>query len=281
MPGKNFGKVIFLWAFLLVCQLFISGCRNDLLGYFRSNDLNERLKEKNNFRYLLPEDMALTLGTEYSFIVVSDTHIENGKAGELEALRDRIIADSGVKFVVITGDITQNGDRKDIRKALEIASSLRSSGKPCYPVVGNHDVFFDNWRNWKELIGSTRYRINGEAATLFMLDSANAFFGKAQLDWLEKELKTANGRVFVFTHTNFISKGPVNMLQLTDFRERARVFSILSGSCDIMFMGHLHKESVTKVGGVLYLGNEDFRDHKSYCRITVNAGGISHRFEKL
>ncbi|MCL2127298.1 MAG: metallophosphoesterase [Treponema sp.] len=281
MPGKILRKKFCLWALLLACQLLPGGCSNDLLGLFRSNGLDERLREKDSFRYLLPEEMELNLGAGYSFIVVSDTHIENGSAKELEELRDRIIADSEIKFVVITGDITQNGDRRDLEKALEIAASLRSSGKPCYPVIGNHDVYFNNWRNWKELIGSTRYRINGGTATLFMLDSANACFGKEQLDWLERGIKSAEGRVFVFTHANLFTKGPADMQQITDFRERARLCSILSGSCDIMFQGHIHKEIATKVSGVLYLCVKDFRDYKTYCRVTVDGGGVSYRFEKL
>ena len=271
MPGKRIHLLVF---FSLLIFLFTTGCNSDLLGLFRSTDLDERLKEQNNFKFLRHEDRNISVGEEYSFIVVSDTHIENGNTFGLEKLKDVIAADSSIKFAVITGDITQNGSRKDIETFITLARSL---GIPCYPVIGNHDIYFDNWTHWKNLIGSTRYRINGDGTTLFMLDSANLFFGKEQLDWLEREIKKTQGRVFVFTHVNLFSISPVIIQQLPDVRERARLISILSGRCDIMFMGHNHHGSTRETGGVIFLTAESFIDNKIYYLVSVTKTGISYK----
>jgi predicted phosphodiesterase len=125
------------------------------------------------------------------------------------------------------------------------------------------------------------YKINGDTATLFMLDSANAYFGKEQLDWLEKELRTARGRVFVFTHFNLFVNGVVNIQQLRDPRERARIIKMLQGRCDIMFMGHSHRRLIEKFGGVQYINIEDFVSTQIYCLITVTKTTISYEFKKL
>jgi 3',5'-cyclic AMP phosphodiesterase CpdA len=210
--------------------------------------------------------------------VLTDTHIENGQARGLEKLQ-RVIQDNGqIKFVVFTGDITQNGARQDLQKFIDIA---RSFDIPCYPVIGNHDIYFNNWPNWKDLIGSTCYRVDGDAVSLFILDSANAFWGKNQLDWLQRELKSARGRVFVFTHCNLFVESPADLQQTTDTKERAHIISLLKGRCDIMFAGHLHKETVREAGGVRYITVEAFVEKQTYCLVSVKRTGVSYAFEKL
>jgi 3',5'-cyclic AMP phosphodiesterase CpdA len=188
------------------------------------------------------------------------------------------VINGNVRFVVINGDITQDGRRKDVSKFIEIAQSL---GVPCYPVIGNHDIYSGNWAAWKELIGSTCYSIDGGGATLVMLDSANAYFGAEQIKWLEGKLSSARGRVFVFSHVNLFVKSPVDLQQFTDVRERARITSLLKGRCDAMFTGHVHQRIIQKAGGVQYITTEDYRDNAVYCRVSVSPDGISWEFNKL
>jgi len=270
-------KKIFLFLIILLSFCLIGGCNVDLGGFFTSTDLDERLKERGNLKLLDSRGWTnLTLNDEYSFIVVSDTHIEDGNAHGLEKLKD-IITDE-IKFAVMLGDITQFGSAQDINKFIEIAESL---GVPCYPVIGNHDIYFGNWSVWKEKIGSTNYKINGGNTTLLFLDSANSLFGKDQLDWLEREIKTAKGRIFVFTHSPLFVSGPADMQQITDTRERARIVSILRNKCEIMFMGHLHKRIITEQGNVKYVAMDDFVKNKTYCVVTVTAKGALYSFKKL
>jgi len=270
---------LFLFSLAAVLICFLSGCNIDLLGLFAANDLDERLKERNNLLFLNSEGWtSLTLGDSYSFVVLSDTHIEDGDAFGLEKLAGVTNSNKEIKFAVMLGDITQNGAAKDIDKFIEIAKSL---GVPCYPVAGNHDIYFDNWSVWKNKIGSTNYRINADTASLFVLDSANSFYGKDQLDWLEREIKTAGGRVFVFSHSPLFVKGPGDMQQITDTRERARIISILRNRCDIMFMGHLHKLIENEAGNVKYIAIESFVEDKIYYIVSVTSGGVSYRKENL
>ena len=192
---KHLFKLLLMVPVLGVICLI--SCNIDLFGLFVANDLDERLEQRNNFVFLDGKNSqgenrnwrTLTLEDTFKFIVLSDTHIQDGDAFGLEKLANITKADTEIKFVVITGDITQDAAVKDIDKFIEIADSL---GVPCYPVAGNHDVYYRDdiinrnkgWPVWKEKIGSTNYRIDGGGATLFVLDSANSFFGKDQLDWL-------------------------------------------------------------------------------------------------
>jgi predicted phosphodiesterase len=272
-----------LFGSLLIAVLsLLPACDMDLVGLFASSEPDERFESRDTFRFLTQADLSLTLPADYSFIVVSDTHIEGGNAYGLEKIRDAAVA-GGDKFVVITGDITNNGRREDLEKFIEIGNSLRNAGIGCYPVIGNHDVFFNNWTNWRDLIGSSTYRVDSPSSstTLFMLDSANASFGKDQIDWLKDGLKSARSHVFVFTHANLFTEKITDIEQITDNRERARLLSLLDGRCDALFSGHVHNRIVRKAGGVNYITLEDYRGNKTYCRVFVRPSGISWDFEKL
>jgi len=284
MVKRQFKLLLTVTLFASFC--FLTGCNVDLIGFIAANDLDERLEERNNFKFLKNNRdwTTLTLGDEYKFIVLSDTHIEDGKAFGLEKLADVTAANPDIKFAVMAGDITQYGSEKDIKKFISIANSL---GVPCYPVVGNHDIYFRNkdkkigWNVWKNEIGSTNYRINGDTATLIVLDSANSFYGKDQLDWLEREIKTRSKRVFVFSHSPLFVKGPADMQQITDTRERARILSILKNKCDIMFMGHLHKHMVNEAGNVKYVGLASYIEDKVYYLVSVTPKGVTYERKKL
>ena len=267
-----------LCILLFLGGCFLISCNIDFLGFFMSSDLDDRLKTANTFVFLEHTDLNTNFGDEYSFIVITDTHISNRNAYGLERLKD-VITENDIEFVAIVGDITDGGRREDIEKLIEIA---RSFDVPTYPIIGNHDIYFNNWANWRDLIGSTRYRVNGGGTTLFILDSANSFFGKNQLDWLEMQLKTTIGnRVFVFSHVNLFIDRPVGVPMLTDVRERARIISILRGHCDIMFMGHSHENLIRETGGIIFLSINSFKNSSSYCIVSVTKENISYRLEKL
>jgi 3',5'-cyclic AMP phosphodiesterase CpdA len=270
-------KILFriLLPILWACAVY--SCNVDLGGLFASTDLSERLKEKNNFEFLnrLP---PLTLGDEYSFIVITDTHIEDGDAHGLENIQTLIVDNPQIKFAVFCGDLTQDGAEQDLRKFIEITGKLPI---PAYPVIGNHDIYFGNFSVWKRLIGSTSYRVEGGGATLFILDSANSFLGKEQLDWLENELESADSRVFVFSHHNLFMDSPVNILQMSDTREIARTISLVRGKRGIMFTGHSHKRMVKELGGSLFISIEDFVTNQTYCLVSVTKTGVSYEFKKL
>jgi predicted phosphodiesterase len=279
---KQLTKIIF---FIFLVSVIFTGCNVDFLGFFASNDLDERLAAKDNFNYIVDESKSrdwrtlfLNNENDYSFIVLTDTHIEDGNAFELEKIAKIIKDNVQIEFAVILGDITQYGTTQDIKKFMEIAELFDI---PCYPVIGNHDVYFKNWPNWNKLIGSTNYKITGPGINLYILDSANSFFGKQQLNWLESEVKNATGKVFVFTHCPLFVTGPADMQELTDIRERARIVSILRNRCDIMFMGHSHKRYINEAGNVQYVAIEDFKGTKAYCLVTVTNSKVTYKFKSL
>jgi hypothetical protein len=278
---------------LFLAVLCASSCENNILGLFGSTELNERLNDANNFTYLdgsVPPANSRSLslnnaGGDYSFVVVSDTHMSDGDAFGLDNLHTKLINTD--KFVIDTGDITEGAKAVDVQRFIDIAGNMKIPASedpttpliPFYPVIGNHDIYFGNWPNWREKIGSTRYRVwsgNPGDHALFILDSANITFGKAQLQWLESglnEVKAAGGRAFVFTHANMFISKLLDIEHLTDARERAWFMSILAGKAEIAFSGHVHDHIERRAGGVLYISLHKAQQKREACRVTVRASG--------
>jgi predicted phosphodiesterase len=255
------------------------------MGLFASSGLDDRLKERDNFVFLADNNWKTpTLNDAYSFIVVTDIHIQDGNTYGVERLKT-VIEDpaNNIRFMVVLGDITQNGSESDLKLFLNIA--VNNFAVPCFPVIGNHDIYSGNWTVWKELIGSTNYRIDGGSVTLLIMDSANLFIGKEQLDLLERELSGAARHVFVFTHANLFTKRLDDPQQTADVSERARVVSILRNQCDAMFMGHAHEWLVNDIGNVKYITVDAFHattgTNRSYCLVTVNGDDVRYDFKRL
>jgi len=282
--GRRLGGVL-----LAAAAALLGACDVDFAGFFDSGSLEERLASRDEFHFLLTGEDGQPLPLdelpeEYSFLVVSDTHIERGDTHGLEALADAVIP--GDKFVVVTGDVTQYGTAEDLKLFTDIAGTLNI---PCYPVIGNHDIYFQNWPNWRDLIGSTRYKIDGNNTALFILDTANCSVGASQFAWLERELaavRSAPGggekKIFVFTHTNLFVESLADVAQITDSRERARLASLLN-TYDVtaMFMGHVHNRMEHRIKDTVYVTLEDYRGHRTYVRVTVTPAGMSYTVEEL
>jgi outer membrane protein assembly factor BamB/predicted phosphodiesterase len=96
----------------------------------------------------------------FQFAHVSDTHV-GGAPTSVDDLRSTvrdINANPDLKFVIITGDITEFGADTELREAKAILDSLN---KPWYIIPGNHDA------NWSESGANTFRTVFGSETTTF------------------------------------------------------------------------------------------------------------------
>ncbi len=221
--------------------------------------------EEENTRLPINPEMIWALPSTYSFIVISDIHLKKTDTRMLENLQHAFI--KGDSFIVVTGDLTASGGREELQEFVSIAQKLPI---PCYPVIGNHDIYKFNWPTWQDLVGQTVYRVDKEDTTLIMLDSANGFLGKHQLEWLEQQLESRRKHVFVFSHCNFFIPRRTILQQFASLAERQHFVNICKGKVNAVFTGHSHKQYSHVAEGVLFMNMEDFRDKGTFCRVHVS-----------
>src|SRR6186713_3515824 len=106
--------------------------------------------------------------TGFKFAHISDTHIGSSNAEEdLRRTVQSINNDSTIKFVILSGDITDFGSDAELHLAKQILDSLN---KPWYIVPGNHDT------NWSESGGNSFKKVFG-AETFAMQSHGYLFLG--------------------------------------------------------------------------------------------------------
>jgi outer membrane protein assembly factor BamB/predicted phosphodiesterase len=114
-------------------------------------------------KILLPIALLITLSfsfaqTAFKFAHVSDTHIgSNNSEEDLRRTVQNINNDSTLKFVILSGDITDFGSDSEFHVAKRLLDSLN---KPWYIIPGNHDA---NWsesgtNSFKKIFGSETFK---------------------------------------------------------------------------------------------------------------------------
>jgi 3',5'-cyclic AMP phosphodiesterase CpdA len=165
---------------------------------------------------------------------------------------------------------------------------MDTSGIPWFEAIGNHDLYFEGWKNYKAILGRSIYSFPvgniGEPGSMYVLslDSANNTLGRKQMDWLESTLKAQSAlwdHLIVMTHCQFFSSGISTVVQFTDNEEIYKLMYLFKKyGVDYVFMGHDHQWDERTINGVTYVtldplkkeGSED-----SYVRVFVDGGNIS------
>jgi len=253
---------------------FLSGCI-DSNGLFASNsDVGIRFDESAGLKS--PVNIS-SLPATFSIAVVCDTHFYKEKNKNIIKLKDKILPSD--EFMLIGGDLAQDGNIQDYLNYVELFDDI---GLPYYSTIGNHDLFFNGWQTYKNIIGKSIYSLNlGNRIRLISMDSANGTVGKKQLDWLEGELYNSTEPIkIVLTHFHFFCENPVELQRYTDQEEVAYLINLFSKTnVDYVIMGHSHKYDYREIDGVRYLNVADMvddGDEKNFCRININNNDMYH-----
>ena len=188
---------------------------------------------------------------EFRFALLTDLHITHaGNAAEdLQRAVDQINQSEGISFVLVTGDITEEGDRESLQKAKNILNQLNVT---YYAIPGNHET------TWSEsgmtaigdIYGGERFKFEHNGI-LFLGFNTGPFIRMADghvvpqdIDWLKKEL-AAWGKekpVILVTHYPLKDGDVDNWFDVTD---AVRPYNIRT-----FVGGHYHNNSTYSYDGI-------------------------------
>ena len=212
----------------------------------------------------------------FSFALLTDTHISTSNPKPMEDLQ-RSIADinqnPNIEFVVVTGDLTESGDRASIQA---IKDELEKLNVPFYAASGNHETTWSESgvMDFTRVFGDSRFAFSHAGAYFIGFNSgpvirmADGHVAPQDIAWLKHnldsisqlsytssasdrsskgEIRTLNSQlsttpIFVFTHYP-LRKGDVdNWYEVTDVLREHNVQCVMGG--------HYHRNLIFDCDGI-------------------------------
>lgn len=182
----------------------------------------------------------------FRFAQITDVHLSPGNSAPTEYLLKSIAqinATDSIDFVLLTGDLTENGDRETLKKVKECISLLKA---PVYTVMGNHET---KWSDsgctaFSEIFGGERFEFEHKGVLFLGFNSGPlmrmAFGHVAPQDiaWLTDEMRkfaakpTADGKpkpIILVTHYPMLDGDVDNWYDVTDAVRRFNVRLFIGG----------------------------------------------------
>ena len=292
---------------LAAAYIFLStGCnRLDIAGMVvNRSDTEERVADWLDYNAQNSEPVIENAPDEYHIYSCSDSHYSERDSivpqGEKDRLYKYITAernDPMAIFAIHAGDMVNESGEAGFRMtndALRYDSVNQAENDPCFLVIGNHDIYYDCAKFFKQYFHTSTYTVTVKTVGGFkdlyiFLDSGNGTHGKRQLEWLEEKLSHRKDyrHCFVISH-NWLFRTSYNYTEtpaanLPQDEQYAFMDLMSRNNVDMVIMGHFHMREQRQFGGVQYLMTANLNDDKvapSYLVLTVGEK-VRYEYEEL
>lgn len=166
--------------------------------------------------------------------------------GEVQDIFSRMNEDS-LRFVVSTGDLTENGSRDQLERFQE---ELERLDVPFYSTVGNHEVPGES--DWHALYGPFSVFFHFHQVAFSLVDSSVATVDPLARARLDDVVAANRGAAHVFlTHIPLFDPSGIRAGAFRSRNEAAALAADLAeGDVDALFFGHVHSFYAFSTAGV-------------------------------
>ena len=230
---------------------------------------------------------------QYVFYSATDPHIDK-TSRNLNTFNDALRNDEQAAFGVILGDCTDVRDNlPNYLDATVYDPDRHAYNHRLFHILGNHDVYFKGWADFKELIGPSVFWFEADfknGMDLYIsLDSATGTLGSKQTEWLKSFLtdKRENYRhCIILTHTNLFYTDNSQATSGNMPIEEVYLLLDLLGKHNVtlVLQGHDHYREDLTYDNVRYtvLGTiKDESNAPEYLKLNVSESGISFDWQIL
>ena len=258
----------------------------DFTGFIRSTDrIEDRYENSIKWNETNPFKVIKVFQDDYQLLISSDLHI--GKTKNYELFLERGLKPD-ITAMVFIGDIV-TGKEEDYDSFNDLLPDFNI--KPYFAITGNHELYFDGWKHFYRLFGSSIFYFSiktpNKEDLYICLDSGSGTLGKSQMKWLKNLLESERNKYnncIVFIHDNFFrdrhtgsTNPPVNeLLVLVDLFEQYKISMVI--------MGHDHKRAFNQLGNTEYIILDALRTdnpNASYMILKRTNLGYKHEFVKI
>jgi predicted phosphodiesterase len=244
--------------------------------------VDERFEQSMEWNNTNPYRELIVPAVNYTVFVMSDSHV--GGIVNLNLFFTDAL-NSGAEAVLMVGDLT-TGNADDFEVFQQNLPDPDSVA--LFPMVGNHDLYFQGWEEYYARFGSSTYYFTirtQNAVDLFIcLDSGSGTLGSEQISWFEDILKnerpnyrycivSTHNNLFRFRHTTSTNPVVEELYVLMELFVKYRV--------DMVITGHDHKKSVEKFGNTIHIITDALLDgfnQAGYLYLAVNNDNIEYTF---
>lgn len=202
--------------------------------------------------------LAIVLSTLFpsaqtqKFAIISDTHINVGNKGareDLENAVNSINANKDIQFVLVSGDITEGGDKKSLEEAKSILDQLDVK---YYITSGNHETKWSESgvTDFGKIFGSDRFDFSDLGYYFLGFNSGpvirmmDGHIAKQDLTWLKQKLDSLGKEqpVIIVTHYPLLDGDVDNWYEATDLLNQYNV--------ELVLTGHYHRNKQMEFDGI-------------------------------
>lgn len=286
-------------------MILATGCnRLDVLGMVleRSNT-EERVADWLDYDAQNKMPVIENVPDEYHIYSSSDVHYSDRDDFELQGPKDRLYKyvtiernDPDAIFSLLVGDLANEsgeGGYRRVETSIRFNEETQAKNNPCFPVIGNHDVYYDCAKFYKQYFHTSTYTVTvktvgGYQDLYIFLDSGNGTFGQRQTKWLEEQLEHRSDyrHCIVISHNwlfrtsyNYTTTPAANLPQ----DEQYAFMDLMSrNNVELVLMGHFHAREQRQFGGVQYVMTDNLNDGGTPSYLVVNVGEkITYMYEEL
>jgi len=193
----------------------------------------------------------------FRFAFITDMHIDvnNEQATQdLQSAINEINNNNEIEFILVGGDVTENGDSTSLSNAKQLLDQLK---KPYYITFGNHDVRAskpDN-RLYTTIFGSDRFSFSYKDvhfigfSTVPVSNYGAGYIATRDIAWIKTELALLMPEkpLIVTTHYPLLTGDVDNWYEMTDVLRKYNIQAILNG--------HYHRNALLNYDGIAGLVN--------------------------
>ena len=290
---------------IAAAAIFATSCnRLDIAGMvINRSDTEERVADWLDYNNQNRMPVIENVPDEYCFYSTSDSHCSDRDSIELQGPKDRLYKyvtaernDPNAIFSLLVGDIANESGEAGYRRAevsMRFNEETQAKDDPCFPVIGNHDVYYDCAEYYKQYFHTSTYSVTvktlgGFQDLYIILDSGNGTHGQRQLDWLEEQLShRADYRHCIVISHNWLFRTTYNYTttpaaNLPQDEQYAFMDLMSRNNVELVLMGHFHAREQRQFGGVQYVMTDNLNDGGTPSYLVVMVGEkVRYEYEEL
>ncbi len=298
-------KKLHLIILAAAAMILMTGCnRLDILGMvIDRSDTEERVADWLDYDAQHEMPVIENVPDEYHIYSTSDSHYSDRDDFELQGPKDRLYKyltaernDPKAIFSLLVGDLVNESGEAGYRRvdsSMRFNAETQAKNDPCFTVLGNHDVYYDCAKYYKQYFHTSTYTVTvktvgGYKDLYILLDSGNGTFGQRQTKWLEEQLEHRKEyrHCFVISHNwmfrtsyNYTTTPAANLPQ----DEQYAFMDLMSrNNVELVLMGHFHMREQRQFGGVQYVMTDNLNDGGKPSYLVVNVGKkVTYVYEEL